>query len=460
MPTKRLSRRTMLRGVLATGASLALPLPVLDIMLNDNGTAFAQGMPLPRRYVTWFFGNGILPPIWNPVSTGADWALSEQLAPLADVKNWLTVVSGLQQPLATGSPHPTGSAVATTGADFKNNSAVLPSIDQIVASVNQGGRFPSLEVGVSNATPNGPENTLHAVSHRGPSAPNFPEFNPHALFTRIFTGSAIPATAGGDSMPEQMAKLSLAKRSILDAVLADGDELSDRLGAADQRRLSDHLEAIRGIEKRLQTLPPPIGMNSAIQIPGDPLQAGVTTDTKAEAPAAVNQVMAEMLAVALATDVTRSASMVFTLPAAHVFFRSLGSDMNDDFHDTICHTDAGDNAHQTRVHRGVVYTMQALAAFVGRLAAMPEGAGTILDNSLVYVTSCTSWGKIHDRTEWPALLVGKAGGALRGNQHYRAEGHALPEVLLTIANVFGANLATLGKDGSQVNNELSGLRIA
>jgi len=434
-----------------------LPLPVLDIMLNDNGTAFAQGMPLPRRYVTWFFGNGILPPLWNPVSTGADWALSEELAPLADVKNWLTVVSGLRQPVATGSPHPTGSAVSTTGADFQNNSAVLPSIDQIVASVNKGGRFPSLEVGVSNATPNGPENTLHAISHRGPSAANFPEFNPHALFTRIFTGAGTPATSGADSISEQMAKLSLAKRSILDAVLADGDELSHLLGASDKRRLSDHLEAIRGIETRLQTLPS--ALNSAIQIPGDPLQAGVTTDTKAEAPAAVNRVMAEMLAVALATDVTRSASLVFTLPAAHVFFRSLGSDMNDDFHDTICHTDAGDNAHQQRVHRGVVYTMQSLAAFVGRLAAMPEGAGTVLDNSLVYVTSCTSWGKIHDRTEWPVLLVGKAGGAIKGDQHYRAEGRLLPEVLLTIANVFGANLTTLGKDASQVSTELSGLRL-
>jgi len=450
----------MLRGALTTGASLALPLPVLDIMLNNNGTAFAQGMPLTRRFVTWFFGNGILPPLWNPVSTGADWALSEELAPLANVKDWLTVVSGLEQQIASGSPHPTGSAVSTTGADFKNNSAVLPSIDQIVASVNKGGRFPSLEVGVSNATPNGPENTLHAVSHRGPSAPNFPEFNPHALFTRIFTGATSPSTSGGDNMPEQMAKLSLAKRSILDAVLADGDELSNLLGAADKRRLADHLEAIRGIETRLQTLPPPIDVNSAIQIPGDPLLAGVTTDTNAEAPTAVNQVMAEMLAVALATDVTRSASMVFTLPAAHVFFRSLGSDMNDDFHDTICHTDAGDNAHQTRVNRGVIYTMQALSAFVGRLAAMPEGAGTVLDNSLVYVTSCTSWGKVHDRKEWPVLLIGKAGGAIQGNQHYRAVGHALPEVLLTIANVFGANLTTLGTNGAVVSNELSGRRRA
>ena len=185
MPNKRISRRTVLRGALATGATIALPLPMLDILLNGNGTPVAQGAPLPRRYCTWFFGNGILPPLWNPASTAADWTLSMELAPLANVKNWLTVVSGLKQPVASGLPHPTGCAVATTAADYENNSAVLASIDPIVAALNKGGSFPSLEIGVSNATPGGPQNTLHAVSHRGSIAPNYPEFDPHALFRRL-----------------------------------------------------------------------------------------------------------------------------------------------------------------------------------------------------------------------------------------------------------------------------------
>lgn len=452
MPTKRLSRRTVLRGTLATGAAIALPLPILDMMLNGRGDAFAQGMPLPRRYCTWFFGNGILPPLWNPGSTAADWTLSEELAPLANVKSWLTVVSGLTQPIASGVPHPTGSAVATTGADFENNSAALPSIDQIVAGVNKGGGFPSLEIGVSDATPNGPQNTLHAVSHRGPNAPNYPEFDPHALFARIFTQTP----AAGSDTADQIAKLNQAKKSILDVVLADGAEVGKLLGAADKARLSDHLDAIRQIEARLQATMAP----STVQVPTDPQMAGISKDTKSEAPSAVNEVMAEMLAVAFASDITRNASFVFTLPAAHVFYRSLGDDMNDDFHDTICHGDAGDNAHQPRVHRGVIYAMQALAVFLEKLAALTEGSGTVLDNSLVYVTSCTSWGKIHDTSEWPVLLAGKASGALRGDQHYRAMNDQISsQVLLTIANIFGANLTTLGKGPAQATSELSGLRL-
>jgi hypothetical protein len=453
MPTTRFNRRTVLRGVLATGATMAIPLPILEIMLNGDGTAFAQGAPLPRRYCTWFFGNGILPPLWNPASTAADWTLSEELAPLANVKDWLTVVSGLKQPVASGMPHPTGSAVATTGADYENNSAALPSIDQIIAGLNKGGSFPSLEIGVSDATPNGPQNTLHAISHRGPNAPNYPEFDPHALFTRIFAGrSNMTATT-----VDQIAKLNQAKKSILDAVLADGAEVKKRLGAKDQARLSDHLDAIRQIETRLQMAPLP----TTVKLPSDPQAAGIAKDAKSEAPVAVNEVMAEMLAVAFASDITRNASFVFTLPAAHVFYRSLGSDMNDDFHDTICHGDPGDNASQPRVHRGVIYAMEALSVFAGKLAALTEGAGTVLDNSLIYVTSCTSWGKVHDTSEWPVLLVGKASGALSGNQHYRAmSDHIVSEVLLTIANIFGAGLATLGNNDARATSELTGVRIS
>ena len=159
MPTKRLSRRTFLRGALTTGATITIPLPVLDIMLNGNGTAYASGTAIPRRYCTWFFGNGILPPLWNPAATGSGdaWSISQELMPLASYKNWLTVVSGLSNKIGNASPHPMGSAASTTGASVANNSAMAASIDQIVAGVNKGGSFPSLEVGCSNATPNGPE---------------------------------------------------------------------------------------------------------------------------------------------------------------------------------------------------------------------------------------------------------------------------------------------------------------
>jgi len=455
MPSKHLSRRTLLRGALATGATVAVPLPILDIMLNRNGTAFAQGAPLPKRYCTWFFGNGIIPALWNPSSTGtgSSWTLSEELTPLMAVKPWLTVVSGLKNMVGNASPHPMGSAAATTGGSVANNSAELASIDQIVAGVNKGGSFTSLEVGCSDATPNGPENTLHTCSHRGPNAPNYPEFHPHAAFTRMFTGFSSTSNVA------QTMKLNQAKKSILDAVLADGAEVSSLLGAKDKGRLSDHLDAIRQIETRLANMSM---TSSSIQVPADPSTSGIGKDTKSEAPMKVNDVMAQMMAVALAAGITKNATFMFTLPAAHVYYRSVSTDMNADFHDTIAHTDAGNNSatnYQTRYHKGVMYAMQGLNTFASQLSKMTEGAGSVLDNTLIYVTSCTGWGKVHDTSEWPVLFLGKAGGALKGDQHFRVPNGNLSSALLTVANIFGAGLKTIGKGSGQTSTELTGLRV-
>src|SRR5207244_3762792 len=151
-----------------------------------------------------------------------------------------------------------------------------------------------------------------------------------------------------------------------------------------------------------------LGKTGTCNAPADPTSQNILRDKKSEAPKAVSDVMSSMLTLALSCSQVNTASVAFTLPAAHVYYRSLGTDMNDDFHDTIFHTDPGDNSTtnpQKRVHRGVIYAMQCLATLLTGMKGVTEGAGTMLDNSLVYVTSCTSWGKIHGRDDWPALLV-------------------------------------------------------
>jgi len=443
MRTKPLNRRAVLRGLLATGAVMTVPLPVLDGMLNGNGTAFAQGQPLARRFATWFFGNGILPPLWNPAATGNSWELTPQLAPLVNVKDYLTVVTGLANKFVGSSFHPLGSAFSTTGGGVEDASAVLPSIDQLIAeSIGTSSVFKSLEIGVSNATPNGPENTLHAVSHRGKNAPNYPEFDPVAVFSRLFSQS--------NSTAAEILRLNQGKQSVLDAVVEDAREMKALLGIADQQRLEQHLDGISQLERRLAAPP-------QCAAPASPQSVGVAIDSRSEAPEVVSDMMSELLALAFACDMTRAASVVFTLPAAHVYYRHLGDDMNDDFHDTICHTDPGDALNQTRVHRGVVHAMQCLATFLERLRSLTEGDGNLLDNSLIYVTSCTSWGKIHAKDEWPVLLAGKAGGALQGNTHYRAPGENLSKVLFTMANLMGANVTSLGAAEGLVDSGLTGL---
>lgn len=451
--TIRLNRRTVLRGMLATGAAVSVPLPLLDIMLNNNGTALAQtGEAVSPLYVTWFFGNGVLPGRWKPERTGSGsaWQLSPELEPLADFKSYITVVSGLENKLVvSGNEHPTGSAGATTGAPLSGNSVRRRSIDQIVADViSKGAPYRSLEIGVTPATPAGNPDSLHTVSHTGPNARNNPEFRPKAVFDRLFQGNN-PRNEDA----ERAAKLASVKKSVLDAVLEDGAKLRSRLGAADRQRIDQHLEAIRSIERRLEMT------DAENSICKEPVAPTVGMDTGSEAPPQVNSAMAELATLALACEQTRVISFMFSLPAAHVYYRHLAPDMNDDFHDTICHGDPGDQSSQTRVDKGVLYVMRCLAEFLGKLKATPHGSSNLLDQTFVYVTSDTAWGKVHTKAEWPVLFVGKAAGRLRGDEHHNFPGESLSRALLSVAKIMGSNLTELGLDAGYVKDPLPGIGV-
>jgi hypothetical protein len=237
---------------------------------------------------------------------------------------------------------------------------------------------------------------------------------------------------------------------VLDAILQDGASLQKRLGKVDRDRVEQHLEAIRAIERRLEVT----GSEC-----GDLTSPSVGRDQSSEAPPEVNTAMAELTALALACDMTRVVSFMFSLPAAHVYYRHLASNMNADFHDTICHTDAGDKSNQPRVDTGVQYTMRCLNEFLVKLAETQYGSSNLLDSTLVYVTSDTAWGKVHDRTEWPVLLAGKAGGRLRGNEHHNFQGENLSRALLTVAQIMGSEATELGIDGGKVTAALPGIQV-
>jgi hypothetical protein len=442
--------------MLATGTAVTIPLPLLECMLNTNGTALAAAAtPLSPLYVTWFFGNGVLPGKWKPASTGTGsaWALSSQLQPLSAHKSYITVASGMQNNIhVSGLEHPTGSAGCTTGAPLNGNAVRAKSIDQIVAdTISAGAPYRSLEVGITPATPGGNQHTLHSVSHNGANSRNNPEFDPKAVFSRLFTGGTTQPPP--DTTAEQAAKLARVRKSVLDAILVDGASLQQRLGANDKQRVEQHLEAIRAIEKRLDTTGPDMPP-ATCTIPAAPT---VGKDSQSEAPPAVNTAMAELTTLALACEKTRVVSFMFSLPAAHVYYRHLASNMNDDFHDTICHGDAGTESDQPRVDTGVLYTMRCLNEFLNKLKATPHGATTLLDAALVYVTSDTAWGRTHTKTEWPVLFVGKANGKLAGDKHLNFPGENLSKALFTIAQAVGSRVTEVGLDAGRVTSGLSGV---
>jgi hypothetical protein len=305
-------------------------------------------------------------------------------------------------------------------------------------------------VGVTPATPNGPQDSLATVSHKGPNAKNVPDYDPKSVFSRLFTGGTTT------TMPDQATKLANVRKSVLDAVLADGASLQKKLGTADKQRVEQHLQSIRDIEARLVTTTPTTEPTMCTS----PTAPTTAKDSKSEAPPAVNTAMADLSILALACDRTRVLTFMFSLPAAHVYYRHLtdaSTDMNADFHDTICHGDAGDMSNQPRVDKGVMYAMTCLNEFLTKMKATAHGATNLLDQALVYVTSDSAWGKTHTKTEWPVLMAGKAGGKLKGDGHYNFPGDNLSKALFTVARLMGSTATDYGLDAGKVTATLTGI---
>jgi hypothetical protein len=447
-----LSRRTLLRGAVGGGALVTVPIPRLSMMLNGNGTAYAQGQPLRRTFGVWFFGNGVIPNRWIPAREGLDFPLSDQLAPLAKVKTKLTVVSSMQLKTGRMSAHSYGATGGLGGAPMASGGNVsAPTIDQIIADLIAGDTRRSIEIGVTRARHRTKGQMYDAVSHRGTNQPNYPEFNPAAVFATIFPGGGAPPAPTGPAPNPMTDKLPMVRKSVLDAVRLDAADLQKRVGREDRARLDAHLEGLRGVERRL--FPPAAAPRGAACRPGKELVAGVLPDTKDEAPPEVNKVMADMIVLALSCDVTRVFSFMFSYPAAHVHFRSIG--LTEDFHNTLCHAEA---EPQAKVHKGVLYMMTCFAYLLEEMDKIQEGEGTLLDNSAVLISSCVAYGRTHQREDWPVLIAGRAGGALKGNLHVKAPMDNPTKVLLTLANIYGARKTELGKGPCLANQELGAIR--
>ncbi len=421
---KALPRRRFLRGMLG-GASLAIGLPVFEAMLDRHGTALATGEALPLRFGTWYFGNGIPVETWNPATTGADWMPSPCLTPLADatIKPYVSVVSGTDLGIGFGD-HITSRAIALsgstnnayTGAQAETASS-MPSVDQLAADLlGATTTFRSVELGVSKAYTAGLGMDEFSCSFNGPSL--LPaEFSPKALFDRLFLGFS-PDTRKLDT-----------RIGVLDAIKADADELRQRLGASDKARLDAHLEGIDALETRLLGEPPTCSVPTA---PVDPVDDGTNEPLSQR-----SQLLCDVLAQAIACDLTRVFSVRFSQAISDVFFWEAG--VNEGLH-TITH-DPGKRQQYTD---SVTFTMQQLAYLLTKLAAIPEGEGNVLDRCAIYCTSELADGQQHTVTDYPVVVAGLAGGALKMGQHINKAGVRTAAVPLTLLQAIGVQTTSFG----------------
>jgi hypothetical protein len=415
-----LSRRTVLRGMVG-GSAVALGLPLLEAMLNDNGTRLANGAEIPRRLLMWHWGNGIRREHWIPEVEGPSYELTSELAPLANVKDDITVLTGFRNYVAGRRGHHDGMAglwschpfikLDPDGAPYASKFGG-PSIDQVVADVVGNDTYHrSLQIGVTKRHEANQGPTLTTMSHRGPDQPLAMERDPVALYDKLF----LAFTPNDDPAAGVRAKA-------LDAVLADASRLKKRVSTKDAQRIDAHVESVFQLKKQMLAIPPECAVPD---YPSVPLYLPDNTEPMRE----LNEVMAQLVALAFSCDLTRVISYMFTGPSGGTQFYMLPPSEFPEYPDATdySHADHHNVSHknleyeQFFIHKSVVFCMENLAFLLELLKSMEAGDGTLLDQCAVLAGSDVSEGWAHSETDFPMIVAGNAGGRLKtGVGHYRS----------------------------------------
>ncbi|HZO16291.1 MAG TPA: DUF1552 domain-containing protein [Polyangiaceae bacterium] len=447
----RVNRRQVLRGLFG-GAVVTVGLPIFECMLNDNGTAFAEGGEIPTRFGIWFHGNGVRLNSWMPVNTGPDWQPpgDGELEPLLPHKDYVSVVSGLSVKTPRHAHH-SGMATICTGGPHLKISDVrdtivstfkYKSVDQIAADYFMSTAptpYRSLEVAVTRFRGTDEGTTFQYLSHNGSMTGetnvNPSEESPHAFFDRLF----------GQGTAEPLVRKSRA--SVLDAVGEQITSLHNRLGTRDQHRLDQHLSSVRDIEQRLNA-----SLAACVQ-PADP---GDFPDLEGnEQMAEKNKAMSDLMAVALACGFTRAFSIMFSTCGSGCVMWPAGATDGQHY---MNHTEA---APYNKQHGAMRFTMEQLAYFLDRLKNTPEGADSnLLEHTSLLVCTEHTEGWTHSQDDMPVLVCGHGGGRLRGNYHHREPDGNTTRALITALRGAGLPLTEFGYEAGHVTNWISELETA
>jgi hypothetical protein len=403
---KHLSRRTMLRG-----AGVAIGLPLLESMIPAGmRRASAAGAPRTRAAFV-YLPHGAVMERFTPSVDGRDFALGPILESLAPYRNRFNIVSGLKLSAAYVGE---SSAAENHSRSSKCWLTCMPdgtgpsptSIDQIAAAhIGQETPLPSLELALEPGS---------SIAYATPTTPLPMEVNPRVVFERLF---------GDGSTPEERSARQRQLASLLDAVTFEVAALKRSLPAADRARMDRHLEDIRELERRM-TLAADSPL-AELDVPEKP--SGVPGDFEAHA-----ALMFDLLALAWAADLTRVATLLLARELSNRVFPRSG--INEGFHNCSHHSEVPANIDRL-AELNAYHTRTTIARLLDRLAATPDGDGSLLDHSLLLYGSGMSNPNQHDHDPLPMLLAGGGSGRVAGGRHIRVpEGTPAANLLLGMLN--------------------------
>ena len=388
---KHISRRSVLKGV---GATIALPL--IDAM-NPAATAWAQ-TPVgsaPKRIAFIGFPHGAIMDKWSPAQTGTSYEMSPILQPLEPFRQHLTIVSGLRnKPGETPEPHAYIESTWLSCVKPWDHGVAGPdsgvTADQLAARhIGQDTRLPSLELTTSQVGAR--------LAWRTPTQPLPQEGNPRAVFQKLF--------GQGDTDKERAAILR-ETGSILDRVKGQAARLQASLGVRDRVIVSDYLDSVREIERRVQMAEK--ADTSSLEIPDAPV--GTPNDITEHF-----KLMFDLMALAFQADITRVMTFSMDHEASMRTYTNLG--IAEAFHPLSHH---GNNSEKmSKLVQIQRYHAEVFAKFVDRLSKAQEGTGTVLDHSTILFGSNMSNSDKHNNDPLPAAILGHAHGRIKGGQHLK-----------------------------------------
>lgn len=425
MPISLLSRRTLLRGL---GVSMALPwMESVRAFGDDVRDAKELNQP-PTRMAILFSGCGYHRNEWWAKGEGAAMELGKVLHPLNDFRDRLTFIRGLYNAEALkGNIHSSQTGNLLSGAPLSAGGTILSgtSVDQVVArKIGHQTKLPSLVLGCEKANPSVHKNySMLYSSHISWSSPTTPtplEVYPALAFDQLFKDKA----QRGD-------------KSVLDAVLADAQDFRRDISKLDQQKLDEYLNSVREVEQRIEQA----GKRGE-------LQGWRPTLTKPNIPRPKDgypqdivehmRLMCDILVLAFQTDTTRVCTLKLNNDHGTLRFPHLGVDYM--IHHLLSHNDTDD---WLKVNQ---FFLEQVAYIAKRLDAIQEGERTGLDNSMIMLCSSMLNGH-HDATQLPVVLVGGAGGKLKGGQNldYLANSdRQMCRLYLSMMDKMGVRLDTFG----------------
>ncbi|MBT8147332.1 MAG: DUF1552 domain-containing protein [Gammaproteobacteria bacterium] len=424
---KAISRRTMLRG---TGAALALP------MLDAMTPALAQG-PASKpahRFQTFYVPNGMAMEYWSPTTTGQDFELTPILQPLASYREKMLLLSGLKANWNLAHAGAGGSFLTGVRRGGRNEVDIRAgvSIDQLLARVlGRETQLSSLELSMDAPALAGACTVnlscvyTHTLSWRSETDPLPTEHNPRAVFERLFGDS------GSTSKEIRQNRLS-QQASILDAVLDKLEGLERQLGSQDRHLVESYTESIRDVERRIQKAEEQIDLD----LPELTQPAGVPPIFEDHL-----EIMQDLQVLALQTDLTRVITFMISKEQSARPYPQIGV---PDAHHPLSHHNNNPQLVE-RMSKINTYHTQLFANYLDKLAAIPEGDGSLLDNMTILYGCGISNSTSHSGVNLPVMLVGGGAGWLPGGQHIRYDGEpTMANLLVSLLDKFDVPVDAIG----------------